>query len=136
MFLILRKIARVAACMIPLLCASCLSTGLVRPVSIDDANLVDTWELQSQVNEKGQEEPPTIRTFLKLTKDGEVILTKTDKENSAPTETSKGKYSVNRGEITMTDLEGRTTTWPYQLTGDTLVMVVTPDKKFRWRRFR
>ena len=136
MFLIVRNIACVAACLIPLICASCLSMGLVRPVGIDDASLVDTWELQCQVNERGEEEPPITRTLIELTKGGELILTRTDKENSVPVKTKKGKYSINKGEITITDDEGNTATWPYQLTGDTLVVVTPEQKKFRWRRFR
>ncbi len=136
MSLILRNIACMVACMIPLLCASCLSTGLVKPVSIDDTNLVDSWELLAQVNDKGEEDPPITKTVIEFTKDGELILTRTDKENSAPVKTKKGKYSINKGEITITDDEGNTATWPYQLTGDTLVVVTPEQKKFRWRRLR
>jgi hypothetical protein len=104
-----------------------------------DKNLLDTWELLYQVNEKGDEERPrdATRTLIEFTDKGQVIFNRMDKENSDKMKSRTGKYALDKSEINITDDVGNTVKWPYQITGDTL-MIVMPEvkKKFYWRRFR
>lgn len=133
-------------------CASCVGTGLSKSAKLEpgvtgpgpatapeDKGLVDTWELLYQVNEKGDEERPkeATRTLIEFTKNGRVIFNRMDNENSDRVKSRTGKYSLDKAEISITDDDGNTVKWPYQITGDTLVLVMPEaKKKFHWRRFR
>lgn len=152
MFLSLRNMGMLAICLIPLVCASCLSMGLSKTAQLEqgssgsaasdvqaDKSLTDTWELECQVNDKGEEEPPkdATRTLIEFTKGGKVIFNRMDSENSNPVKSRTGKYSIDKAEIHITDDAGNTVKWPYQVTGDTLTLVMPEvKKKFRWRRLR
>ena len=60
-----------------------------------------------------------------------------DKENSDKMKSRTGKYALDKNEISITDDMGNTVKWPYQVTADTLVIVMPEvKKKFYWRRFR
>ena len=103
-----------------------------------DKSLADTWELLYQVNDKGDKEQPkeSTRTLIEFTDKGQVIFNRTDKE-SPDTKSRSGKYSLDKTEISITDDLGNTVKWPYQITGDTLVLFMPEvNKKFFWRRFR
>jgi hypothetical protein len=104
-----------------------------------DKSLADTWELLYQVNDKGEKEPPrdATRTLIEFTDKGQVIFNRIDKENSDAMKSRSGKYSLDKTEISITDDVGNTVKWPYQVTGDTLVLFMPEvNKKFFWRRFR
>ncbi len=137
-----------------LLCASCLSLTAPKDARVEpdspsgvqaiaglDKNLVDTWELMYLTDEAGTKKYPdaSTRTLMEFTNSGKVIVNKTYK---GPPETVKttdpGKYSMlAKGEISVTDKDGTTATWPYQISGDTLeITVVGENKKHYWRRFR
>jgi hypothetical protein len=131
-------------------CASCVGTGLSKSAKLEpgvagpsegpgDKGLVDTWELLFQVNEKGDEERPNeaTRTLIEFTKNGRVIFNRIDNENSDRMKSRTGKYSLDKSEISITDDDGNTVKWPYQIIGDTLILVMPEaKKKFHWRRFR
>jgi len=104
-----------------------------------DTKLVDTWELLYQVNDKGDEERPraATRTLIEFTNRGQVIFNRMDKENSDSMKSRSGRYAVEKEEITITDDGGNTVRWPYQVVGDTLVLMMPEvKKKFYWRRYR
>jgi hypothetical protein len=106
--------------------------------SASDKKLVDTWELLYQVNDKGDKEPPreATRTLIEFTDRGQVIFNRMDKENSDKMKSRSGRYSIEREEISITDDAGNTVKWPYQIAGDTLVLVMPEvNKKFYWRRY-
>jgi Lipocalin-like domain len=152
MSLLSKRLIGAAICLVALLCASCITTTLPKTARVEpspssgepfqppsDKNLLDTWELLYQVNEKGDEERPrdATRTLIEFTDKGQVIFNRMDKENSDKMKSRTGKYALDKSEITITDDVGNTVKWPYQVTGDTL-MIVMPEvkKKFYWRRFR
>jgi hypothetical protein len=162
-----KSIAGAFACLIALACASCLSMSIpkgaqVEPggrtpgkdaaaapgnaggsnqtkASLRDPGIVDTWELLYQVNERGDQEQPTesVRTLLEFTDKGRVVFNKVDKDKSDTLKHQTGNYAVEKEEITITDDKGFSSRWPYQVSGDTLILVI-PDqkKKFFWRRWR
>jgi hypothetical protein len=151
MLLSLRSIGLLAFLLIPLVCASCVSMGLSKTAQLEpssgpaasevqtDKSLVDTWELECQVNDKGEEEPPkeSTKTRIEFTRGGKVIFNRMDNENSDLVKSRTGKYNVDKTEIHITDDAGNTVKWPYQVTGDTLTLVMPEvKKKFRWRRLR
>jgi hypothetical protein len=152
MSLLFKRMNGAAICLVALLCASCISTTMPKTARVEpspssgepsqssqDKNLLDTWELLYQVNEKGDEERPrdATRTLIEFTDKGQVIFNRMDKENSDKMKSRTGKYALDKSEINITDDVGNTVKWPYQITGDTL-MLVMPEvkKKFYWRRFR
>jgi hypothetical protein len=144
-----RALVLLFAVLVVFSCASCVGTGLSKSAKLEpgvsssegpgDKGLVDTWELLFQVNEKGDEERPkeATRTLIEFTKNGQVIFNRIDNENSDRVKSRKGKYSLDKTEISITDDDGNTVKWPYQIIGDTLVLVMPEaKKKFHWRRFR
>lgn len=152
MSLLSKRMNGATICLVALLCASCITTTLPKSARVEpspssgessqassDKNLLDTWELLYQVNEKGDEERPrdATRTLIEFTDKGQVIFNRMDKENSDKMKSRTGKYALDKSEINITDDVGNTVKWPYQITGDTL-MIVMPEvkKKFYWRRFR
>jgi hypothetical protein len=152
MSLLSKRMNGAAICLVALLCASCISTTMPKTARVEpspssgepsqassDKNLLDTWELLYQVNEKGDEERPrdATRTLIEFTDKGQVIFNRMDKENSDKMKSRTGKYALDKSEINITDDVGNTVKWPYSITGDTL-MIVMPEvkKKFYWRRFR
>jgi len=107
--------------------------------NLSDKKVVDTWELLYQKNEKGEEERPreATRTLIEFTDRGQVIFNRVDKENSDKMKSRSGKFIVEGEEISITDDAGNTVKWPYQVSGDTLVLVMPEVKKsFYWRRYR
>jgi hypothetical protein len=140
------------AVIIMLACVSCVGTGVSKSARVDpgvtgstaldaagDKGIADTWELLYQVNEKGDEERPkeATRTLIEFTKTGQVIFNRIDNENSDRVKSRTGKYSIDRAEINITDDADNTVKWPYQVTGDSLVISMPEvKKKFHWRRFR
>jgi hypothetical protein len=104
-----------------------------------DKNLLDTWELLYEVNEKGDQKPPQegTRTLIEFTDKGQVIFNRMDKD-SDKTKNRTGKYALDTSGITITDDAGNTVKWPYQVTADTLVITMPENKnnKYYWRRFR
>ena len=104
-----------------------------------DTNLLDTWELLYQVNERGDEERPMEgkRTLMEFTDKGQLIFNRVDKDNPDKMKTRTGKYALDKNVINITDDVGNTVHWPYQISGDTLVIDM-PEKKIKlyWRRFR
>jgi ankyrin repeat protein len=104
-----------------------------------EANLLDTWELLSQVDENGNQERPKegTRTLMEFTDKGQLILSRVDKDNSDKMKTRTGKYALDRNVISITDDVGNTVRWPYQISGDTIVIDMPEvKKKFYWGRFR
>lgn len=157
MLVILKRSASVLVCLAPLLFTSCLTTSLPKSARVEpnttsptasasttpqgspDKKLVDTWELLYQVNDKGDEERPreATRTLIEFTDRGQVVFNRMDKENSDKMKSRSGKYAVEKEEISITDDAGNTVRWPYQVVGDTLVLVMPEvKKKFYWRRYR
>jgi len=107
--------------------------------NLSDKKVVDTWELLYQKNENGGEERPreATRTLIEFTDRGQVIFNRVDKENSDKMKSRSGRYAVEGEEISITDDAGNTVKWPYQVSGDTLVLVMPEVKKsFYWRRYR
>ncbi len=147
-----RALALLFAVLVVCSCASCVGTGLSKSAKLEpgvtssdaavgagDKGLVDTWELLYQVNEKGDEERPkeATRTLIEFTKNGRVVFNRIDNENSDRVKSRTGKYSLDKAEISITDDDGNTVKWPYQIIGDTLILVMPEaKKKFHWRRFR
>jgi hypothetical protein len=135
-----------------LLCASCLTMTLPKNARVEtappgpaiesktpprDNPLIDNWELMYQVNEKGEEKRPlaNTRTWIKFAPSGQVKIDKLDKEQSGEVMSRSGAYAINRDEITITDDAGNTVKWPFQITGDVLVIDMPELKmKFYWRR--
>jgi len=152
MSLFSKRIIGAAICLVAFLCASCITTTLPKsarvepspssgepsPAASSDKNLLDTWELLYQVSDKGEERPREgTRTLIEFTDKGQVIFNRMDKDNSDKMKSQRGKYALDNNEITITDDAGNTVKWPYQATGDTLVITMPEKKtKFFWRRFR
>jgi hypothetical protein len=104
-----------------------------------DANLIDTWELLYQIDEDGREVRPIegTRTLIEFTDKGQVIFSRMDKRNSDQMKSRKGKYALDGNKISITDDVGNTVHWPYQISGDKLVIEMPETKsKFNWARFR
>ncbi len=138
------------------LCSSCLTTTLPKSTAVegptpsglktsDDAkdgkekSLLDKWELQYQVNDKGVQEKPkeSTRTLIEFFEDGKVVFDRTDKDRGDARKSRTGRFTVANNEISITDDSGNTVKWPYQVSGDTLVLVMPEvQKKFYWRRVR
>lgn len=133
-------------------CVSCLTASLPKGAKMDaptssnqsassslDRGLTDKWELMYQVNDKGEEQKPreATRTILEFTGNGEVIFNRMDKDSSEMAKSRSGKYTLDRDQIVITDDAGNTVKWPYQVSGDSL-MISMPEvsKKFHWRRHR
>jgi hypothetical protein len=147
-----RALALLFAVLVVLSCSSCVGTGLSKSAKLEpgvsssaasagpgDKGLVDTWELLFLVNEKGDEERPreATRTLIEFTKNGQVIFNRIDSENPDRVKSRTGKYKIDKAEISITDDQGYTVNWPYQIMGDTLILVMPKEnKKFHWRRFR
>jgi hypothetical protein len=147
-----KPIVWVLIVLVPFLCASCLTMTMPKSARVDpgappsgtteptvDKNLVDTWELLYQVNDKGDQEPPKegTRTLIEFTNKGKVIFNRIDKEHSDKMMSRPGKYALEKEEISITDDSGNTVKWPYQVSTDTLVISMPEvKKKFYWRRFR
>lgn len=151
MSLLSKRTIGATVCLVALLCASCITTTLPKTASVEpgpssrapsqasaDKNLLDTWELQYQVSEKGEERPREgTRTLIEFTDKGQVIFNRMDKDNTDKMKSRTGKYALDNNEITITDDAGNTVKWPYQVTADTLVITMPEKKtKFYWRRFR
>lgn len=154
--LIAKNIGKILLCLVPVLFTSCLSMSLPKSAKVEpppaaasveplatksglDRGLIDTWELLYQVDNRGdQKRPPgSTRTLIEFTDKGQVIFNRLDKDTSNQLKSRTGKYTLEGEKINIVDDVGNTTKWPYQLTGDTL-MIVMPEleKKFYWRRFR
>lgn len=140
-------------CLLPLVCASCLSmavpqrTKVERPEAEASASkdlaernpLTDVWELLYQVDKSGKEEKPSesTRTLIEFTPRGRVFFNKLDKKTQDSIKSRAGHYKIKNEELTIIDDVGYTATWPYKLTGDTLVIVIPEiERKFYWRRHR
>lgn len=147
-----RTIAWVLVVAVQLSCTSCLTMTMPKSPRVEpgtpssgtaeaavDKNLVDTWELLYQVNDKGEEERPreATRTLIEFTNRGQVIFNRIDKEHSDAMKSRTGKYALEKEEISITDDVGNTVKWPYQVSSDTLIITMPEvKKKFHWRRFR
>ena len=157
MLSIVKTIVRVVLCIVPLTCISCLSVSLPKSAKVEptpsvsasgqpsqtdatlDKGLVDTWELLYQVGNNGDEKRPrdSTRTLIEFTGNGQVIFNRLDKDNSHQLKSRTGKYTLEGEKINIVDDMGNSVKWPYQLTGDTLIIVMPElEKKFYWRRFR
>jgi hypothetical protein len=135
-----------------LFCASCLSltapkdprvdadAGGGKPIAGLDKNLVDTWELMYLTDDDGKEIYPdkSTRTLMEFTENGRVLVNTTYKGPPETVKTHPGKYAMlGKDEISVTDKDGTTASWPYQIKKDTLVTTVLGgNKKHHWRRFR
>lgn len=135
-----------------LTCVSCLTASLPKNTKLDsqassqnsasssmDRGLMDKWELMYQVNDKGEEQKPreATRTVLEFTGNGEVIFNRMDKENTDMSKSRSGKFTIDKEQIVITDDAGNTVKWPYQITGDNLLISMPEvSKKFHWRRYR
>ena len=109
------------------------------PVTQGGKPLVDTWELLYQMDDKGKEIRPRkdTRTLIEFTEAGRVYFSALDKETAENVKNRSGRYELEKDKMTITDDSGFTTTWPYSLTGDTLVTIMPRTKqKFFWRRSR
>jgi hypothetical protein len=155
---LLRNRAWLSVLLVALLCSSCITMGAPKTAKVEpstptpaptqplaqasssaDKKLVDTWELQYEVNEKGDERRPreSTRTLIEFTDGGQVIFNRIDKEESDAMKSRSGKYAIEKEEISITDDAGNNVKWPYQVAGDTLVLVMPEvKKKFYWRRYR
>ncbi|MBM4327224.1 MAG: lipocalin family protein [Deltaproteobacteria bacterium] len=156
MSVMLRRLGVGLIVIAPLLCASCLtmtmpkSARLEKPGAEDqsstrtqtppsDKRIVDTWELMFQEDDKGTKEVPreSTRTLLEFTDRGRIIFNRVDKDNTDRVKTRTGNFTLEDGEIKITDDVGNSGRWPYQITGEQLVIVMPEkNKKFHWRRFR
>jgi len=139
-----------------LLCTSCLTMSLPKsaklegsgtpsgssaePVRLDkERTLLARWELLYQVNDKGVQEKPrdSTQTLIEFLENGKVVFDRTDKENADSRKSRSGKFTLVNDEISITDDAGNTVQWPYQISGDTLVLVMPEvKKKFFWRKVR
>ena len=144
MSLLSKRTIGAAICLVALLCASCISTTLPKSARVEpsppsgepsqassDKNLLDTWELLYEVNEKGDQKPPQegTRTLIEFTDKGQVIFNRMDKDNSGKMKSRTGKYALDTSGITITDDAGNTVKWPYQVTADTLIITMPENQK-------
>jgi len=147
-------IVRVLICLAPFLCASCLGMSVPKSAKLEpplasagnpassepqviDRTLVDKWELTHRVNDKGEENLPQDRTLIEFTDKGAVIFNKIVKEDPTSLKSRTGRYSAVKSELVITDDQGTTSRWPYEVNGDMMVITM-PEKgqKFHWRRYR
>jgi ankyrin repeat protein len=104
-----------------------------------DNNLIGTWELLYLVDKEGNQERPRqdTRTLCEFTDKGQVIFVRIDEDKSDERKNRTGKYALDGNKISITDDVGNTVHWPYQISGDTLVIDMPESKKkFYWGRFR
>ncbi|MFH1115912.1 MAG: lipocalin family protein [Pseudomonadota bacterium] len=153
---IAKSIANVLLCLVPVLFTSCLSMSLPKSAKVEpppatastqpstektgtDKGLADTWELLHQVDNRGEQQRPrdSTRTLIEFTAKGQVIFNRLDKDTSSQLKSRTGTYTLDGEMINIVDDVGNAAKWPYELTGDSL-MIVMPEleKKFYWRRFR
>lgn len=147
----MRRVVEVMICLIPLLWASCVTmslpktgqgdSGLKGPATYNvDKNLVSTWELLYQINDKGEKglgPPDKPRVLIEFTDKGRVIFNKIYPDKPNALTKHQGTYTVDKGFITITDHKGQTSQWPYEVNGETLVTAMPERKeKFYWRRTR
>ena len=77
------------------------------------------------------------RTLIEFTDNGRVVFNRMDKETTDSSKSRSGQFSLVKDEISITDDAGNTVQWPYQITGDTLVLVMPEvKKKFYWQRVK
>lgn len=144
------------ALMTLLLCTSCLTMTLPKSARLEgsgssssspnelgkldkEKTLLARWELLYQVNDKGVQEKPreSTQTLIEFLENGKVVFDRTDKENTDSRKSRSGKFTLVNDEISITDDAGNTVQWPYQISGDTLVLVMPEvQKKFFWRKVR
>jgi hypothetical protein len=113
--------------------------GQASPAGTTDLNLLDTWELLYQVDEKGTEQRPRegTRTLIEFTDKGHVIFNRVINDGSHRMNSRAGKYALDGNKIRITDDVGNTVIWPYGISGDELVIEMPETKKkYYWRRFR
>lgn len=138
------------------LCTSCLTMTLPKSARLEgsgsspgapaetakqekEKTLLAKWELLHQVNDKGVQEKPreSTQTLIEFLENGKVVFDRTDKENTESRKSRSGKFTLVNDEISITDDAGNTVQWPYQISGDTLVLVMPEvQKKFYWRKVR
>ena len=156
MNLVFKTVLRIAICLVPFVCSSCLSLSVPTSAKVEpppprtetptpletkpaiDKALVDTWELLYLVNEKGEQERPraSTRTLIEFTDNGQVIFNRMDRDRSEEMKSRTGKYTAESDRMKITD-GVYNTVWRYQLAGDTLIISIPEEnKKFYWRRFR
>lgn len=142
---VLRRIFEAVICLVPLLWASCVTMSFpglkAGPASYSvDKNLISTWELLYQINDKGEKEtvgPDKPRTLIEFTDKGRVIFNKIFRDNPDSLTSHQGTYTVDKGFLSITDHKGRTSRWPYEVAGETLITSMPERKeKFYWRRTR
>lgn len=147
----MRRFLEVIVCLVPFLWASCVSMTLPKGGQVEpslkgpatynvDKDLVNTWELLYQINDKGEKDLVAAdkpRTLIEFTDKGRVIFNKIYRDSPNALTSHQGSYSVDKGFINITDHKGRTSQWPYEVNGETL-MTSMPDLKlkFFWRRSR
>ena len=139
------RVMALVVCVAALVCASCMSMTMPRSARVEpgsgasDKQIVDTWELLYQIDDKGDKQLPTegTRTLIEFTDKGRVIFNRIDKDNSDRVKNRTGKYSQENNEIVITDDSGNHVKWTYNVQDDTLVITAPELKKtFHWRRFR
>lgn len=143
-------------CVSLFVCSSCLTTTLPKGAAVGgstptgpkgaenakdakEKSLLDKWELQYQVNDKGVQEKPreSTRTLIQFFDDGKIVFDRTDRDKTDTRKSRIGRFTLANNEISITDDAGNTVKWPYQVAGDTLVLVMPEvQKKFYWRRAR
>ncbi|MGC8605754.1 MAG: lipocalin family protein [Desulfomonilaceae bacterium] len=104
-----------------------------------DKSVVGKWELLYQINDKGERQNPKdqTKTQIEFTDNGQVVFNRFDNENSDSVKSRTGKYSIEKGQISITDDAGNTVKWPFQVTQDSLIISMPEvNKKFHWRRIR
>ncbi len=123
-----------------IVCSSCLTwTSNIKDSPTIDKNLLDSWELMYQIDDKGNQEKPreATRTLIEFSNDGQVIFNRVDKEKSDSVSNRKGKFRTEKGLIAITDDAGNTVKWPYDISGDSLKITMPEvNKEFHWRRYR
>jgi len=150
-----RCIVRVLICLMPFLFASCLGMSVPKDAKLEpplasagnpafsgsgaiDKALVDRWELTHLVTDSGEKQEPMegTRTLVEFTENGGMVMNRADKE-SPSVKKQTGHYSAEKNQLEVTDGEGRTSRWAYEVNGDTMVITM-PEKKQKlyWRRYR
>jgi hypothetical protein len=89
-----------------------------------DERLVAVWELKRHLDESGKEKAPDAhaKVMIEFTGDGKVIFRKEDKAGGA-SRTRTGTYAPAGAALIITDDEGRTVRWEYEITENTLTIV-------------
>ncbi|MGA8833546.1 MAG: lipocalin family protein [Desulfomonilaceae bacterium] len=136
------------------ICSSCLTASMPKSARMDDEaqsgpeisepsagnsdkSVVGKWELLYQINDKGERQNPKdqTKTQIEFTNNRQVIFNRFDNENSDSMKSRTGKYSVEKNQISITDDAGNTVKWPFQISGDSLIISMPEvNKKFHWRR--